>query len=103
MAHPAAVEDRGLEDDVIAAAHRFFSQRSLRLVRLVLVPGQVRDHATVLTKVVDVALLVRLAAPLEQLYLRILAAIRLVDQPSRRGALQPGQVSTLEEADQVRS
>ena len=104
MADPLPVENRRLEDHVVAALHRLDRSGGALLVLHPRVARhrQVGDYTTVVTQMGDVALLVLAAAALEELDLGIFVrSLGLADQSGGRRALELGEVSALEKSDQI--
>ena len=104
VAAPAAVEERGLEDDVRPGAHR---GERLGLGGIAAPPGvlglaarHLDDRAALLAERLDVQRLVLVAAPPDELELRVVAD-GLLELAARTQLLERHQVVALEEADEV--
>src|SRR3990170_1940574 len=103
VAQPAPVEEGGLEDDVGAVAHRLDGgclggpERLRRALR----PFELDDRPALGATALEEGALMRLAALLEQLQLRVLPVGRLLPEVVGAAELERGEVIAGQEADEV--
>ena len=102
MTDPPPVEHRRLVDDVGALLHQVVGRRGAVFVRVIPVVVAADDLAPARLEQIDVALLVMVAAALQEDDLWILALARLVDQSRVRLSLEIGEVTASQKPNQVR-
>lgn len=104
MAHPSAIKDRGLEDDVVAAFHGLDRLRRARLIGgpITFADVEAGDRPTLAAQLRYVPLLVLATAALKELDLWIVASVGLPDQAGHCRPIKLRQMAACQEPNQVR-